>query len=80
MHATKEKVIADALELSDQDREDVLARLIESLDGQPELGVAEKWDREITRRLDDIAAGQAVFSPWAEARKRILGERNGSAG
>jgi putative addiction module component (TIGR02574 family) len=72
--ATKDMVINEALSLSEADRLDVIERLSESLSSASEITSA--WDAEIDRRLDDASSGRARFSPWEEARKRIVGEEN----
>ena len=72
MTATKEAVLAQALTLSESDRQEIIDRLSQTLaDADP---VAAAWDAEIDRRLDDAAAGRTTFLPWAEARRRIVGD------
>ena len=83
MVAPKESVIAQALELSVADRQELIDRLFKSLpapgddDGQsdgvfadPE--VAAEWDRELDRRLADIESGRATMVPWEDVRARLL--------
>ncbi|HEX3762486.1 MAG TPA: addiction module protein [Kofleriaceae bacterium] len=76
-----EEVLRDALALSDEDREQLLAALHRSLepdDGeiltQPEWDAA--WAAEIDRRLNDLAAGRARTythqEVMAELRSRLL--------
>ena len=76
MLALKETVIAQALQLSEEDGLDIIERLAESL--SEAANVAAAWDREIDRRLDDAAAGLSKFSSWEEARRLIAGEADAS--
>lgn len=78
MVATKDAVIEQALTLDDADRLEVIDRLSASLGGGSDVSAA--WDAEIDRRLDAVAAGQATFIPWEQARKQIVGDANGQGG
>jgi putative addiction module component (TIGR02574 family) len=71
MNATKDTIIAEALQLNDADRREVVERLSDSLGEAADVVVAAAWDREIDRRLDAVASGQAIFSSWHDARQRI---------
>jgi putative addiction module component (TIGR02574 family) len=66
-----EKVLTIALELSEHERAEIAARLLESLDGPPDEGVDEAWAKEIERRCAAIDSGEAVTSDWNEFRSRI---------
>lgn len=73
MPPLKESILSQALALSETDRLEVVERLAESLPEPTDSDAAEAWDEEISRRLDDAAAGRAKFVPWEEARQRLGG-------
>jgi len=65
----------DALALSEAERAHLAHDLVASLDGPAEQGVAEAWDREIIRRINEIDTGNATLLDASEVisdiRKRI---------
>ena len=69
--ATLEKVRADALALSDQQRAELARDLIASLDAPAEADAAETWDAEIARRLAEVDAGTAKLVDRDELRRRM---------
>jgi len=71
MSAASHKILLDVLGLPDEERAEIAARLIESLDESPEVGVDEAWASEIERRCEMLDAGQAVTSDWKDVRRRI---------
>ncbi len=58
-----------ALALPADEREALANTLLESLEATGE-SVDEAWDREVTRRMDDLKAGKAVTVPWEEVKKK----------
>jgi putative addiction module component (TIGR02574 family) len=66
-----EKFLAAALNLSEQERAEIAARLLESLDEAEQDDVDEAWAREIERRCAALDSGEAVTSDWNEFRSRI---------
>ncbi len=74
-------LLAEALELSDQDRADLAAQLLASLD-EPTSDSQEEIDRlwaiEIERRSTRFRSGESEGVPWDEVRSQI--ERNLAAG
>jgi putative addiction module component (TIGR02574 family) len=66
-----EKFLAAALSLSEQERAEIAARLLESLDEADQDDVDEAWAREIERRCAALDSGEAVTSDWNEFRSRI---------
>lgn len=66
-----EKFLAAALGLSDHERAEIAARLLESLDDVEQDDVDEAWAREIERRCAALDSGEAVTSDWNEFRARI---------
>ena len=66
-------LLNQALGLSASDRAEIVARLLESLDGPVEQGVEEAWNREIARRLAQIDAGEVELVSWDLATGKIFG-------
>ena len=80
MSSDLEELAAAALELSEEDRADLLVRLMESLDGPPDADVEQAWADEIARRLEEVRSGKVETIPWAEVRKRLMDDADGDAG
>jgi putative addiction module component (TIGR02574 family) len=77
MTAMADKVLHDALRLSEQERAGLAVRLIESLDGGPESEAAEveaAWAAEIERRCAALDAGATGTTSWDELRRQIKAE------
>lgn len=70
------KVLEDALALSPEERADLAATLIDSLDEREDEAVEEAWALEIQRRMREVEAGAVKTIAWSEARKRILALRD----
>jgi putative addiction module component (TIGR02574 family) len=66
-----EKVLAEALTLETRERADVAAKLIASLDGEPDEDVEAAWAAEVDRRIAEIEAGRAKLVPWEDVERRI---------
>ncbi len=66
MAHTPEEIIEAALRLPAEERADLAARLIASLDEEAE-------NREIARRIRELDAGAVTPIPWSRARREILG-------
>jgi putative addiction module component (TIGR02574 family) len=71
---TLSNVRTAALELDAPERAELAQELLSSLDGAPDTGVAEAWDEELSRRLDEVEAGTARSVDRAEFR-RLMQER-----
>jgi putative addiction module component (TIGR02574 family) len=74
-----QRVLDEALQLSESDRADVAAKLISSLAPESDDDADTAWALEIERRCAELDAGTAVTSDWDEVRRRIesalLGQR-----
>ena len=73
MTPTAQRLFETALQLSDEDRGTLAARLINTLDPEVESELTEDWEAEIGRRVAELEAGTAETIPWEQARKIILG-------
>lgn len=65
---------SQALQLSPQERGELIHRLIVSLEGTPadtpEV-IAQAWDEEVARRVADMEAGRTQWIPADEAMSGI---------
>ncbi len=64
-------VLADALRLREEERAELAAEVLASLDGPAEPDAEAAWETEIRRRIDAIDAGAMEFEPWGTVRQRI---------
>lgn len=71
MTRNTERLLDEALRLPEGDRAELAAKLIESLDGEPDADVDAAWAEEIERRCAAVDAGDAVTSDWEAVRSRI---------
>lgn len=74
MAAVLKEIEAQALQLSPHERGELIHRLIISLEGEPQESpetIAQAWDEEIARRLEEIDAGTAVLIPHEQVRAEI---------
>ena len=68
------RILKDALGLSEKERAEVAAQLITSLDAAPSDDVdqvREAWAAEIERRCAALDAGTATTMDWDEAPRRV---------
>jgi putative addiction module component (TIGR02574 family) len=65
------ELLQKALTLSDKERAELAASLIDSLDTNVDAGAAGEWKREIAHRIEDLDSGKAKTVPWEEVRRRI---------
>jgi putative addiction module component (TIGR02574 family) len=66
-----EQLLEEVLRLSEEERGDFAARLLESLDSGAEDGVDAAWAAEIQKRLQDLDSGQVKPIPLSEAWRMI---------
>jgi putative addiction module component (TIGR02574 family) len=57
--AKLQKIRAEALELPESERATLVYDLLASLDGPPDADAEQAWEREISRRLDEVESGKA---------------------
>lgn len=79
MSGKGQKVLQEALKLPPDERADLAATLIDSLDEREEEAVNEAWALEVQRRVREVETGAVKTVPWSEARKRILALRDARA-
>ncbi|QKK01270.1 MAG: addiction module protein [Pseudomonadota bacterium] len=66
-----ERLRSEILALSEAERAELAHDLIKSLDAPRDDGVEDAWDGEISRRINEIDAGQAELVERAAFRERI---------
>jgi putative addiction module component (TIGR02574 family) len=74
MSTVGQKILQEALNLPEEERAEVAARLLESLEEAMDPDVDEAWAAEIERRCVALDSGEAVTSDWDEVRRRIEAE------
>ena len=60
-----------ALALSEAERAKLVRDVIASLDGPADDGVAEAWDIELCRRINEVESGKAQLLDVADVLARI---------
>lgn len=63
-------ILHNAMSLTESERADLAARLIDSLDGDSP-SAQDEWDREIETRLAQFDSNQVQAIPWTDARRHI---------
>jgi len=72
MAATPKELYQRAMDLSEQDRAELVGLLLESLDMGTDLGAEAEWLQEIERRVAELDAGTVKSIPWADVRARVF--------
>lgn len=67
-------VLADALRLREEERAELAAEVLASLDGPTDPDAEAAWENEIRRRIDAIDAGTMELEPWDAVKQRIENE------
>ena len=66
-----QKVLGEALGLTDEERADVAQELVASLDGPSDADAEEAWVVEIERRARRVPAALTGGDDWSAARAEI---------
>lgn len=75
MSANSEQILQLALALSQQDRAEVLERLLASFQIPPDPGIDQLWAKEAEDRLDAYDRGELSAVPAEEVFARIERQR-----
>ncbi len=67
-----DRILAEAMELSDDERATLADRLLEIVPEVPDAGVEEAWLKEARRRRAEWKAGRAKAFPIEEALTQIF--------
>jgi putative addiction module component (TIGR02574 family) len=76
MTSRAKALVREALTLPAEERADVAAELLASLDAAPPEDPAEVealWAREIERRARRVMSGESAGEPWEDVRARVMG-------
>ena len=65
------RVVEQALQLTVEERAEVAAEIIASVDGEPDADAEEAWAAEIERRARRAIAGESQGTDWETVRARI---------
>ncbi len=65
------KVLQDALALTAEQRLDLAAELLASVDGEPPEAWEAAWRAELDDRMAEVETGAVKPVPWADARARL---------
>jgi putative addiction module component (TIGR02574 family) len=69
------KLLSQALRLSLDERAQLAADIIASIDGEPDRDVDAAWAAEIERRAGRALAGESEGRPWRDVLTRLDPER-----
>lgn len=69
MTAAAAKLLADALELPEDEREELAAQLLDSIEPPP--GISVEDEAEIRRRAEDARNGVPGI-PWDEVKRSLM--------
>ncbi len=72
-------ILESLLQLSDADRGELAARLLESLDAESDEGAESEWAEEIRTRIENVRTGKVKTVPWAAAREQIMDDSDGNS-
>jgi hypothetical protein len=67
-----------AMLLTEAERGELAARLLESLDPTTEADADAAWDKEIQDRLIELDSGAVSTIPWTDARRMIMDDTDDS--
>lgn len=66
-----DKLYKKALKLTEQERAELAAKIIDSLDSEEEVGVEAAWLIEVERRMQELDSGAVHSIPWEEVRNNL---------
>ncbi len=65
----------EAARLSAADQHALLDRIVDAITSAAERHVADAWDEEIARRVEDLDSARATPVPWTEVKERLHARR-----
>ncbi len=66
------QILEAGIQLPEKERDDVAARLIESLEANGDGDLEAAWIAEIQKRIEELHQGKVKPLSWPEARRMIL--------
>jgi putative addiction module component (TIGR02574 family) len=70
MGAEALRILESALALSENERAELAAKLLDSLDEGSDPDAEEAWAAEITKRAESVLRGEAKLVPWEEVQAK----------
>jgi len=74
MSRRAEELLEDALQLTLEERANLVSELIASIDGEPDEDAERAWAAEIARRARRAIAGESSGTDWDIVKARIEGK------
>jgi putative addiction module component (TIGR02574 family) len=65
------ELLNQALALTEEERADLAASLLDSLDGPLDEDSEAVWQEEISKRISDLDSGKAKTIPWEDVQKEV---------
>ena len=76
MNANAKQLLESALRLPVDQRAELAARLIQTLDPGVDEDTTVAWAAEIQERVKEIDESQVKTVPWSQARRMIMGQED----
>ena len=70
------ELFREASQLTERERAELAALLLESLEGEPDEDVEAAWVEEIERRVRQIDSGEVQTIPWEQVRAELYARLN----
>jgi putative addiction module component (TIGR02574 family) len=64
-------ILEKALALTEEERVDIAASLVESLDPAVDADAESAWQQEVARRVDQLNSGKSKTIPWEQVQAQI---------
>ena len=65
------EILEKALVLTEEERADIVASLVESLDPPVDADAESVWQQEIARRATQLDSGKAKTIPWKKIQSQV---------
>jgi len=65
------ELLQRALSLTEEERADLAASLLNSLEATPDSDAEAQWQEEVSRRTSSLDSGQAKTIPWQEVQSQV---------
>jgi putative addiction module component (TIGR02574 family) len=79
MSTAGNQLLNSLLQLPLDERGEIAAQLLDSLDTGADPDADSAWAEEIRTRVEDIRSGRVKSVPWSEARSQILTDGDGGS-
>jgi putative addiction module component (TIGR02574 family) len=64
-------LLQQALTLTEEERADLAASLLNSLDASPDPDAESSWQEEVSRRTSDLDSGKTKTIPWQDVQSQV---------